>query len=126
MSILYCAVPHFAAALARRENSDLEGCPLVLVGPEGRVFGVSAEAAICGVVAGMTTRAAEVRCPEARLLDADVARCREEFEILLQLLERSSPHVEPHGWDAAYVDLGDLTGLIDYLFISFAPPAPCQ
>lgn len=109
MSILYCAVPHFAAALARRENSDLKGRPLVLVGPEGRVFGVSTEAAICGVVAGMTTRSAEVRCPEARLLDADVARCREEFEILLQLLERSSPHVEPHGWDAAYVDLGDLT-----------------
>ena len=109
MSILYCAVPHFAAALARRENPDLKEHPLVLVGPEGRVFGVSVEAAICGIVAGMTTRAAEVCCPEAVLLDADVARCREEFEILLQLLERSSPHVEPHGWNAAYVDLGDLT-----------------
>ncbi len=109
MSILYCAVPHFAAALARRDGPGLDGCPLVLIGPEGRVFGVSAEAAACGVVTGMTARAAEVRCPEARLLDADVARCRNEFEILLQLLECSSPQVEPHGWGAAYVDLGDLT-----------------
>jgi len=24
------------------------------------------------------------------------------------------------------VDLGDLTALIDYLFISFTPPAECQ
>jgi nucleotidyltransferase/DNA polymerase involved in DNA repair len=32
-----------------------------------------------------------------------------EFETLLQILERTSPCVEPHGWGAAYVDLGDLT-----------------
>ena len=84
MSVLYCAIPHFAAGLARRDDPALEGTPLVFVGPESRVFGVSAEAAACGVVAGVTVRTAEVRCPEARLLDADVARCREEVEALLQ------------------------------------------
>lgn len=109
MSILYCAIPHFAAALARRDDPGLERRPLVLIDPESRVLGTSAEAAACGVVAGLTARDAEVRCPEAYLLDADVARCRKEFEILLQLLERSSPQVESHGWGAAYVDLGDLT-----------------
>lgn len=108
MSILYCAVPYFAVALARRDNPDLKEHPLVLVGPEGRVFGVSAEAAACGVGVGLTARAAETRCPEARLLEADLTRCRDEFEVLLQVLERSSSHVEPHGWGAAYVDLGDL------------------
>lgn len=108
MSILYCTIPHFAAALARRDDPDLEQRPLVFIGPEGRVFAVSVEAAACGIVPGLTARVAEVRCPEARLLDADVPRYREEFEILLQLLERSSPLVEPHGWGAAYVDLGDL------------------
>jgi nucleotidyltransferase/DNA polymerase involved in DNA repair len=108
MSVLYCAVPHFAAALARREDPGLETRPLVLIGPEGRVFGFSAEAAACGVAAGMTVRTAEVRCPEARLLDADISRCRVEFEALLQLLEETSSQVEPHGWGAAYVDLGNL------------------
>ena len=108
MSVLYCAIPHFAAGLARRDDPALEGTPLVFVGPESRVFGVSAEAAARGVVAGMTVRTAEVRCPEARLLDADVARCREEVEALLQLLERTGPKVEPHGWGAAYVDLDNL------------------
>ena len=108
MSVLYCTIPHFAAALARRDDPGLRGRPLVLIGPEGRVFGVSAEATACGVVASLTARAAEVRCPEARLLEANVARCREELETLLQLLERTGPKVEPHGWGAAYVDLGDL------------------
>jgi nucleotidyltransferase/DNA polymerase involved in DNA repair len=108
MSILYCAIPYFAAAMARRDDPHLQGYPLVFIGLEGRVFGMSAEAAACGVVVGMTARAAEVHCPEARLLDADVARCRDEFEVLLQLLEHSSPQVEPHGWGAAYVDLKDM------------------
>src|SRR5574341_1165807 len=108
MSILYCAIPHFAAALARRDDPGLEGRPLVLIGPDGRVLDVSAEAAACGVAAGLTVRAAQIRCPEARLLDADVAHCRAEFETLLELLERVSPDVEPHGWGAAYANLGDL------------------
>jgi nucleotidyltransferase/DNA polymerase involved in DNA repair len=108
LSVLYCTIPHFAAALARRDGPELEGRPLVLVGPEGRVFGASAEAAAGGVAAGMTVRAAEIHCPEARLLEADVARCRAELDGLFQVLERASPKVEPHGWGAAYADLGDL------------------
>jgi nucleotidyltransferase/DNA polymerase involved in DNA repair len=105
---LYCAIPHFAAALARRDDPGLEGRPVVLIGPDGRVLDVSAEAVACGVAAGLTARAAQIRCPEAHLLDADVAHCRAEFEALLELLERMGPDVEPHGWDAAYADLGDL------------------
>jgi nucleotidyltransferase/DNA polymerase involved in DNA repair len=108
MSVLYCTIPQFAVAVARRDDPEQTGGPLVLVGPEERVFGASAGAAACGVVAGMAARTARVRCPEARLLDADVARCRGEQEALLQLLEEFSPGVEPHSWGAAYVDLGDL------------------
>ncbi len=108
MSVLYCTIPHFAAALARRDHPEETGKPLVLVGPEERVFGVSAEAAACGVVVGMTARMAQVRCPEARLLDADLARCRAEREVLLEVLEETSSEVEPHDWGAAYVDLGEL------------------
>ena len=108
MSVLYCTIPYFAAALARRDDPGLEGRPLVLIGPERRVFGVSVEAAADGVGAGMTARVAEVHCPEAHLLDANVARCREEVETFLQLLEQTGPNVEPHGWGAAYVDLGPL------------------
>jgi nucleotidyltransferase/DNA polymerase involved in DNA repair len=108
VSILYCAIPHFAAALARRDDPSLAERPLVLIGPGGRVLGASAEATACGVATGLTARAAEVRCPEAQLLDVDLARVRDEFEILVQLLERTSHKVEPHGWGAVYADLSDL------------------
>jgi nucleotidyltransferase/DNA polymerase involved in DNA repair len=106
MSILYCSIPGFITNLARQKDDDLEGQPLVVLDPEGRVWGVSAEAAACGVAAGMAARTAGLRCPEARLLEGDVGRCREAFEALLQVLERASLQVEPHGWGAAYVDLG--------------------
>ncbi|MBU1746302.1 MAG: hypothetical protein KKA73_01310, partial [Chloroflexi bacterium] len=105
MSVLYCTIPHFAAALARRDDPDLAGQPLVLIGPGERVLDVSAEAAADGVAPGMTARIAAIRCPAALQLDADVAHCRGEFEALLQVLETASPLVEPHGWGAAYADL---------------------
>ncbi|MCL7453431.1 MAG: hypothetical protein M8467_10340 [Anaerolineae bacterium] len=109
MSVLYCAIPHFAAALVRRDREELSSRPLILIGPEERVFDLSSEAETCGVAVGMTSRAAEVRCPGACLLEADIARYRAEIESLLQLLERFSSRVEAHGWGAAYVDLEDLT-----------------
>ncbi|MBL7201266.1 MAG: hypothetical protein ISS56_14095, partial [Anaerolineae bacterium] len=59
MSILYCAIPHFPAALARRCRPDLRDRALVLIDPEGRVFSASAEAASFGITAGLTARAAQ-------------------------------------------------------------------
>jgi nucleotidyltransferase/DNA polymerase involved in DNA repair len=108
MSILYCTISHFAVALAQRDRPDLDDRPLVLVDPEGRVFDASPEAAACGVVMGLTARTAQIRCPQARLAEADVAYYRRELEALFEVLERTGPRVEPHGWGAAYVDLGDL------------------
>ncbi len=105
MPVLYCTIPYFAAALLQRDHAELVGLPLVLVGPEERVFGLTAQAAARGVVPGMAARTAQIRCPEAHLVDADVARCRAEFEALVQLLEETSPRVEAHGWGSAYVEL---------------------
>lgn len=108
MSVLYCTIPDLAAALVRRDDPGLRDTPLVLIGPEGQVFGASTEAAACGVTAGMAAKAAEIRCPEAYLLEADIARLRAEREVLLQLLEEASSRVEPHCWEAAYVDMSGL------------------
>ena len=108
MSIVYCNIPHFPVTLARRDQPEFTDRPLVLLGPEGRVLDASAEATACGVGAGLTAHVAQVRCPEAHLLDADVVRCQEAREELLDVLERFGTSVEPHGWGAAYVDLGDV------------------
>jgi len=107
MSVLYCTIPDFFSSLARRDDPSLAGNPLILVGPDGRILDASAEAVASGIEAGMATRMAQIRCPEARLVEADPVRCQAEAEILLQVLEKASPRVEPHGWGAAYVELGD-------------------
>jgi nucleotidyltransferase/DNA polymerase involved in DNA repair len=106
MTVLYCAIPYFAAALARRDDPRLHDRPLVLLDPQDRVFGFSREAALAGVTTAMAARRAQIRCPDARLIEADVGRCRQEYESYLQLMERASSCVEPHGW-GAYVDLWD-------------------
>jgi len=108
MSVLYCAIPHFAAALMRRDGPDTTPGPLVLLSPEGRVLDSSGGAMAGAIHLGMTARAVQVRCPEARLVEADLDLCRAEQETLFEVLERCSAGVEPHGWGAAYVDLADL------------------
>ena len=108
MSILYCAIPHFAVALARRDHPELAGGPLIVLDPEDRVFDVSPEGAQQGVTLGLTARIAQIRCPEARLYSGDLERCRQELEVFLEVLEQFSSTVEPHGWGAAYVELDSL------------------
>jgi nucleotidyltransferase/DNA polymerase involved in DNA repair len=92
----------------RRDSPDAATGPLVLLGPDGRVVDACAEAMACAILPGMTARAAEVRCPEVRLVEADLNHCRAELETLFQVLERCSTGVEPHGLGAAYADLTDL------------------
>jgi len=88
VSILYCAIPHFAVALARRDHPELAGCPLIVLDPEDRVFDVSPEGAQQGVTLGLTARIAQIRCPEARLYSGDLERCRQELEGFLEVLEQ--------------------------------------
>jgi protein ImuB len=109
MSILYCSIPHFATALMQRDDPTLTRRPLILLGPDGHVFDASGDATSCGVIPGIPGRAAEVRCPSARLMEVNLAHCRAQLETLWQTLERNSPAVEPHGCGCAYVDLAGLT-----------------
>jgi len=108
MSVMYCVIPHPAVALARRQRPELTDRPLVVMGPQERVFDASVEAVSCGIAGGMTAQMAQVRCPEATIVDADLVCCREVTQTLLDTLEQFSPTVEPHGIRAAYVDLGSV------------------
>jgi nucleotidyltransferase/DNA polymerase involved in DNA repair len=108
VSILYCAIPHFAVALARRDHPELADGPLIVLDPDDRVFDFSPKGAQQGIVPGLTLRIAQIRCPEANLYRIDLERCRQEFEAFLEILEQFSSTVEPHGWGAAYVELDSL------------------
>jgi nucleotidyltransferase/DNA polymerase involved in DNA repair len=108
VSILYCAIPHFAVALARRDQHALAERPLIVLDPEDRVLDVSPEGVQRGVTAGLPARIAQIRFPEARLYKGDLDRCRQELDVFFETLEQFSSNVEPHGWGAAYVELDSM------------------
>jgi protein ImuB len=78
-----------------------------LLDSSGRVLDADPHAIACGVRAGQSARTAQIHCPQARLVEADLEGCRQAMEALLDVLEQASDRVEPHGWGAAYVDLQD-------------------
>jgi len=112
VSILYCTIPHFAIGLTLGgrawASSQSQSTAVTLLDPSGHVLDADPQAAACGVQPGQSARLARIRCPQARLVEADMAGCRQAMEALLGVLERTGDRVEPHGWGAAYVDLADL------------------
>jgi nucleotidyltransferase/DNA polymerase involved in DNA repair len=113
VSILYCTIPHFAIALAGARTAPLhDGSSeraVIALDPSGRVLDADPRAAACGVRPGQSARLARIRCPQARLVEADLDGCCQAMEALLGVLERTGDRVEPHGWGAAYVDLDPST-----------------
>ncbi|MDH7498325.1 MAG: hypothetical protein QHH05_07800, partial [Syntrophomonadaceae bacterium] len=95
--------PFFFSALARRSNRGLQGRPL-LVCREGRVVGVSEELAGQPLL-GLEADAAARRCPEALVLAADEAVCRQAHGQYLQVLAGLSPLVEPVDERRCFFDL---------------------
>lgn len=87
-------LPYFAAALHRRDHSGLDAVPLALVGADGRVAAVSAEADAAGVAPGMAPAQARALCPGAHLAPEDPLRTRRALEALLAALAAFSDFVE--------------------------------
>ncbi|MCZ7543231.1 MAG: DUF6504 family protein [Anaerolineae bacterium] len=88
------APPYFAAALHRRDHPGLAAVPLALVGADGRVAAVSAEADAAGVAPGMAEAQARALCPGAHLAPEDPRRTRRALEALLAALAAFSDFVE--------------------------------
>ncbi len=107
-------LPHFAAAVERRDNPSLAGTPLVIVeraGGSARVLAACGEAAGLGVQPGMALRQARLVCPQARLIPADPPRYRTTFDRLLEALAAFSSCAEPGEMlpaAVAWLDLGRL------------------
>ena len=108
MSRIACVwVPHFIAEVARETG---EAGPLLVVDGK-RVLDASAEAAAVGVRVGELASRALARCPDARAIPVDRARCLEMWERVLDALALHSPVVEDVRWGTAYLDAGGMAGL---------------
>ncbi len=108
MSILCCHIPDFLIALHTRRWPEEGVRPLGLVGEDERLWAASSEAQASGVLAGMTPRQAQMRCPDVLLRPLDEGEAEASQQDFLQTLARWELPVEPLGWGGAYLDLHTL------------------
>ena len=103
-------IPHFAAAVERRDAPSLGTAPRVSV-RSGKVRAASEGAVRVGIQPGMRLRQARALCPQARFIPADPARYHRTFEALLKTLESFTPRLEPGDMlpsATSWLDLGRL------------------
>jgi nucleotidyltransferase/DNA polymerase involved in DNA repair len=105
VSVMCCRVPDFVTNLTLRQQPELAGRPLALLGPDELVWAVSPEAHQSGVRMQMPARQARMRCPDAHLQAIDMNLCQAEQGALVGTLVDCGLPVESPAWGLAYVDL---------------------
>ncbi len=106
-SVLHLDLDAFYAAVEQRDKPSLRGKPVIVggVGGRGVVATASYEAREFGVRSAMSTAEARGRCPHAAYLSPRFAVYRQVSEVVMSVLRRLSPMVEPLSLDEAFVDL---------------------
>ena len=106
-SILHLDLDAFFASVEQRDKPSLRGKPVIVggVGMRGVVATASYEAREYGVRSAMSTREARSRCPHAAFLSGRFHAYQATSKVVMDLLRRHSPLVEPLSFDEAFVDL---------------------
>jgi len=99
MAWVWVHVPHFAVAVARRQDPAFREVPVV-VEKAGRVWDCSPDAWARGVRPGQRLREARTRSPEAGVWTWDPGTARALWESLAEGFRSLSPTVRSHPWDA--------------------------
>ncbi len=110
-------LPDLAVAVARRDERDLAGRPLVVVAEQGgaaRVVGTSVLARRAGVTRGMALERARALEPDLVERPVRAEACREVFLTMLSTLRVLTPLVEPADLDCAWLSIDGFVGsLVD-------------
>jgi DNA polymerase-4 len=107
--ILHVDLDAFFAAVEQRDRPELRGKPVVVGGGGARDRGVvsaaSYEARVFGVHSAMPLRTASALCPQAVFLPVDGRKYAAESRLVMEILRRFTPKVEPISIDEAFLDV---------------------
>ncbi|MEU3964778.1 DNA polymerase IV [Streptomyces buecherae] len=106
-TILHLDMDAFYAAAEQAAKPSLRGKPVIVggLGPRGVVSTASYEARVFGVHSAMAMAQARRLCPNAAYLTPRFSLYRQVSDVVMGLLARLSPLVEPLSLDEAFVDL---------------------
>ncbi|WFB06300.1 DNA polymerase IV [Streptomyces sp. LX-29] len=106
-TILHLDMDAFYASAEQAAKPSLRGKPVIVggLGPRGVVATASYEARVFGVHSAMAMAQARRLCPNAAYLTPRFTVYRQVSDIVMGLLGRLSPLVEPLSLDEAFVDL---------------------
>ncbi|MFF3561374.1 DNA polymerase IV [Streptomyces sp. NPDC002574] len=106
-TILHLDMDAFFAAVEQAAKPSLRGKPVIVggLGPRGVVATASYEARVHGVHSAMAMAHARRLCPNAAYLVPRFAVYRQVSDVVMDILARLSPLVEPLSLDEAFVDL---------------------
>lgn len=110
MSVMCCRIPDFLIGLTARQQPEMAGQPVALLGADERVWAASAEARRSGVQLQMPARQARLRCPDVQIKPLDMGTCRSAQDAFLGTLAECGLPVESPAWGLAYVDLQAVAG----------------
>jgi DNA polymerase-4 len=106
--IFHIDLDAFFVSVEQALNPELKGKPVIVGGdPERRgvVASASYEARPFGIHAGMPSAKARRLCPQAIFVRANFSRYRDASAKFMKILGDFSPHIEPLGFDEAYLDV---------------------
>ncbi len=105
MTIVCADTPEFLYALAAQQRAEWREQPVLLLGPDLRVWAASPIARSSGVSPGLPLRLARARCPDAHLAELDIQAAEAAQSAFLGVLTETGMPVEAQSYGVAYCDL---------------------
>lgn len=106
-TIVHLDLDSFFVSVERKENTSLNGKPLLVggLGSRGVVASCSYEARTMGVHSGMPMRLALRLCPDATVIKGDSSRYSRYSNIITEIIKEEVPVFEKTSIDEFYADL---------------------